>query len=244
MDDFTIVKQSECDCMRAWEASCVRLQQLGFVLSQGVGKTEAPATRKVCLGLEIDLVAMTVSLGADKLAKLASLCSALLQQKWVSRKELEKLFGFLLWVSKVVYAGRTFCHNLRRAMLGLRRAKHRTRVSGWLRSELVWWLEVAPSLNGAHRILPAVPVKWAEFQTDASLSGAEGEPCVGIWMQGAYNSLSASELQELYADVPAVHAHISVWEMYAVVVCGRLYSHYMADQYWRVRSDNAQVVSA
>jgi len=41
---------------------------------------------------------------------------------------------------------------------------------------------VAPSLNGSlrHKVLPAVPVNWSEFQTDASLSATKGEPCVGI----------------------------------------------------------------
>jgi hypothetical protein len=107
----------------------------------------------------------------------------------VTRKQLEKLLGFLMWVSRVVYAGRTFCHNLQVTMHRLRKPSHRVRVSAWLRSELLWWVNVAPSLNGKHQILPAMPVKWAQFQTDASLTGAGGEPCVNIWLQGAYNSL-------------------------------------------------------
>lgn len=243
MDDFTLVKADPAACLKAWQQSCDVLQQLGFRLSQGVGKTEPPATKKVSLGLEIDSVAMTVGLCSVKLAKLSDLCSALLKQKYVTRKQLERVLGFLLWVSRVVYAGRTFCHNLRDTMLRLRRPHHRARVSGWIKSELSWWLQVAPTLNGAHKILPAVPVKWAEFQTDASLTGAAGLPCVGVWLQGAYNSLGASALLTLFHDVPKYSAHISVWELYAVVVCCRLYADYMANQYWRVRTDNAQVVA-
>lgn len=243
MDDFTLIKADQEACLLAWQGSCDALQQLGFKLSQGVGKTEPPATSKVSLGLQIDSAAMTVGVCNVKLAKLADLCSALLQQKYVTRKQLERVLGFLLWVSRVVYAGRTFCHNLRATMLKLRRPHHRARVSGWIKSELSWWLHVAPTLNGAHKILPAVPVKWAEFQTDASLTGASGMPCVGVWLQGAYNSLDSAALLTLFADVPDCSAHISVWEMYAVVVCCRLYADYMANQYWQVRTDNAQVVS-
>lgn len=247
MDDFTLISDSSAECLRAWQGACADLQGLNLVLSEGPGKTEPPAQVKVCLGLSIDSVSMSVSLCPTKLAKLAEVCSAILAQKSVTKKQLECLLGYLMWVSRVVYAGRTFCHNLRCAMLKLRRPHHRVRVSAWLRSELLWWLHVAPSLNGAQQILPAVPVKWSEFQTDASLTGDQGMPCVGIWLQGAYVSLGFFELHQLFdvefADVPSPSAHISIWEMYAIIVCVRLFGEYLADQYWRVRTDNSQVVS-
>ena len=243
MDDFTIISPAQDTCLAAWRGSCSRLESLGFKLSQGPGKTEPPAHVKVSLGLEIDSVSMTVGLCPVKLAKLRDVCQQCLVSKFVTRKQLEKLLGFLMWVSRVVYAGRTFCHNLQVTMHRLRKPSHRVRVSAWLRSELLWWLNVAPSLNGKHQILPAMPVKWAQFQTDASLTGAGGEPCVGIWLQGAYNSLSYTQLCSCFADVPEKTAHISVWEMYAVVVCVRFYGDYMAGRYWRVRTDNSQVVA-
>jgi hypothetical protein len=243
MDDFTIISPKQDKCLAAWRGSCSRLEGLGFKLSQGPGKTEPPAHVKVSLGLEIDSVSMTVGLCPVKLAKLRDVCQQCLASKFVTRKQLEKLLGFLMWVSRVVYAGRTFCHNLQVTMHRLRKPSHRVRMSAWLRSELLWWLNVAPSLNGKHQILPAMPVKWAQFQTDASLTGAGGEPCVGIWLQGAYNSLSCTQLCSCFADVPEKTAHISVWEMYAVVVCVRLYGDYMAGRYWRVRTDNSQVVA-
>ena len=102
---------------------------------------------------------------------------------------------------------------------------------------------MAPVLNGAQKILPAMPVKWADFQVDASLTWAGGLPCIGIWLQGAYNSLAYADLRQLYTDVPDVSCHISVWEMFAVVVAVRLYAEFMAGRYWRVRSDNTQVVA-
>lgn len=89
---------------------------------------------------------------------------------------------------------------------------------------------MAPQLNGAQQILPAVPVKWSEFQTDASLTGAVGLPCVGVWLQGGLVSLGFNQLEHLFHNVPAVDAHISIWEMYAVVVCCRLYGDCLADQ--------------
>ena len=65
----------------------------------------------------------------------------------------------------------------------------------------------------------------------------------GHLVKGAYNSLDLHRLRLLFADVPCPKAHISVWEMFAVVVSVRLYESYMAGQYWRVRTDNTQVVA-
>ena len=66
---------------------------------------------------------------------------------------------------------------------------------------------------------------------------------MGVWIQGAYNSLSFAELQARFGDVPGPGVHISEWEVFAVVVAVRLYADYMAGKFWRVRSDNTQVVS-
>jgi hypothetical protein len=107
MDDFTFVHPERERCDEIWSASCSFLKGLGFALSQGPGKTEAPATQKVSLGLQIDSVAMTVSLCPVKLAKLAAACSEILKLTRVSRKQFEKLLGFLRWVRRVIYAGRT-----------------------------------------------------------------------------------------------------------------------------------------
>lgn len=244
MDDFTFVHPCVQQCTDVWSGSCTDLQTLDFHVSQNIGKTEAPATSKVALGLLIDSVHMTVGLCPVKLHKLAEVCFAMLQMKSVTRKQLEKMLGLFMWVSRVAYAGRTFCHNLQSAMLHLRKPHHRVRMSAWTRPELHWWLTVAPSLDGAHMILPAMPVVWADFQTDASLTGANGQPYIGIWLQGAYDLLSMQQLSALgYSDVPAPDSHISVWEMFAVVMCVRLYADYMRSQYWRVRTVNTQVIA-
>ena len=47
----------------------------------------------------------------------------------------------------------------------------------------------------------------------------------------------------MFGDVPGPGVHISVWEVFAVVVAVRLYADYMAGKFWRVRSDNTQVVT-
>ena len=138
MDDFTLIHPDHGTCDLAWSGSCAKLEQLGFHLSKGPGKTEAPSCVKVSLGLEINSQAMTVALCEVKLAKMVSRCNEVLALRKVTRKQLEKLSGFLLWVSQVIYAGRTFCHNILAVLKQLKRPWHRVPVGRWLRSELLW----------------------------------------------------------------------------------------------------------
>ena len=76
--------------------------------------------------------------------------------------------------------------------------------------------------NGKQANLPAKPVCWKNYQTDASMTGADGMPCIGAWLWGGYFSLFYDDLVGMFADVPDVSADITVWEFYAVVVCCHL----------------------
>lgn len=99
MDDFNIMKSDQEGRRSAWLGACTDLQRLGFVLSQGPGKTEPPAQQKVSLGLEIDSVRMTVGLCSVKLQKLATVCSDIVAAATVTKKQLERLLGFLMWAN-------------------------------------------------------------------------------------------------------------------------------------------------
>ena len=87
-------------------------------------------------------------------------------------------------------------------------------------------------------LVVVAPVQWRVFQTDASLTGAAGLPCVGVWLHGGYVSLGQPELVTLFPDCPALGLDINVWELFAVVVACRLYGDYMSGHHWRVRTDN------
>ena len=78
---------------------------------------------------------------------------------------------------------------------------------------------------------------------DASLRGAKGLPCIGIWIEGEGESLSHHELQEMYNDVPEWRpscADINEWELYAMIVALRLYAPYMSSRgcRWRLFTDS------
>lgn len=242
VDDFTVVHDRLAKCTRDWSWLCSRLKELGFELSYGIGKTDPPEQIATVLGLVYNTVAWTVALDDAKVLKLATSVCTVAGSTKVFKRDLDKLCGFLLWASRVIFAGRSFCHHLLAAARSVKKQHHRVYLNRACRRELAWWASTAPSLNGSFPILPAAPHLWRDFQVDASTTGGPGAtPCIGVWIDGAYVSLCHGQLSRLYTDVPALDAHINTWELYAVLICVRLFCDYMAGGHWRVRTDSSSV---
>lgn len=239
VDDFTFLHQCPVACARDWQWFMTDCGRLGLSMNQP--KSAPPAQRQKVVGIVFDSVDMTASLDAAKVATLKDRLVAFLGKRKCTLLDLQRLLGHLYYASRVVFAGRTFVFHLA-AMLRTahaRAAHHRLHVTADARADVQWWLEHVDVCNGRQAILPHAPVLWRVFQTDASLTGAGGFPCIGVWMHGGYVSLSSGDLEGMFADVPAVEADINQWEMFAVVVACRLFAEYMSGQHWRVRTDNA-----
>ena len=112
VDDFTVVHELLAKCTMDWSWLCSRLKQLGFELSYGIGKTDSPEQIATVLGLVYNTVAWTVALDDAKVVKLSTSVSAVAGCTKVCKRDLDKLCGFLLRASRVVFAGRSFCHHL------------------------------------------------------------------------------------------------------------------------------------
>jgi hypothetical protein len=202
-------------------------------------KSAPPAQEQKVVGVVFNSVDMTAALDADKVAALKQRLAAFLGRRKCTVAALQSLLDHLYYASRIVFAGRAFVFHLAallRASHG-RAAHHRVHLPAAARADVLWWLEHVDLCNGKQAILPHAPVLWRVFQTDASLTGAEGLPCVGVWLHGAYVLLSSIDLASMFPDAPGDAADINVWEMFAVVVACRLYADYMAGQ--RVRTDNA-----
>jgi hypothetical protein len=53
--------------------------------------------------------------------------------------------------------------------------------------------------------------------------------------------LCHQQLAELFEDTPSAEAHINTWELFAVLICVRLFADYMSGGHWRVRTDSMSV---
>jgi len=95
-------------------------------------------------GIEFDTSNMAIRLPLKKLQKARDLVQTAIAQKSLSLLELQRITGYLNFVSIVVPLGRTFLRRLYNMELyfpaGSKHQKHR--MSGEAHKDLVWWDEV------------------------------------------------------------------------------------------------------
>ena len=71
-------------------------------------KLVPPSTAVICLGILVDSVQKTISLPSNKLAETIQLCADWDSKTYCSKRDLQSLFGSLLYVSKCVKHSRFF----------------------------------------------------------------------------------------------------------------------------------------
>ena len=75
-------------------------------------KRDGPTAQLTYLGIEVDTIARTLRLPADKLHRLQALLSTWGDRKACSRQELKSLIGLLNHACKVVRSGRAFLRRM------------------------------------------------------------------------------------------------------------------------------------
>ena len=121
------------------------IRRLGFHVS--FGKVASPQTTATFLGINIDTVALEVSLPQDKLAQLITILGETRGRKKITRKDLERLGGLLAHYSKVVRGGRTFCHRLYDSINSVDHPHHLTQLSRGFRDDIDWWYAFIERFN-------------------------------------------------------------------------------------------------
>ena len=110
LDDFLIIGRTFDECQKAYDTLMNLLIQLGFEIS--LNKLVTPCQKLTFLGVEINSVAMTLSLPESKLDDLRSSIDEFRTRKRATKRQLQRLAGKLNWACKVVYGGRTFLRRL------------------------------------------------------------------------------------------------------------------------------------
>ena len=194
------------------------------------------------MGVLFDSVAFTASLDEAKLAKAVALLQQFRGRHQASIKEVQSLLGYLNWICRVVYGGRTFLHRMLLVLHGATSARQVQLDSGF-HADVAWWLEWLPSFNGKRIIID--PQAWprASFFTDADLNTG-----IGIFFQGRYAGYTFAESATRYpmhaAMKPGEADRIHVKELYAVVIAIELFGTAMRDTHVLLRTDNKVVEAA
>ena len=229
LDDFLFLgAPSNQECAAGLQTALQVCDRLGVPVANH--KTEGPSTCLTFLGIQIDSVAMQLSLAPDKLARIQGLVLSWRSKRAASKQELQSLLGHLSHAATVVQHGRTFMRRMFDLVKQVHRAHHHVRLSQEFRSDLQWWATFLPQWNG--KSILRLPEPQHMVTADAS----------GSWGCGAFGS-HGQWFQLQWPESWAKH-HIAAKELVPVVMAIALWGAQWSATTVLIRSDNAAVVAA
>ena len=246
LDDFCIISRGYDESCRDQGTVIAILRRFGFYIS--FGKIASPSTCTRFLGINIDSVALEMSLPVDKLNKLVQALEDTRDRKKLTRRDLERLGGYLAHCSKVVKGGRTFCRRIYDAMSTLREPHFRVRIDSGFREDIHWWYHFASRFNGKAKILGRFAAHLATY-SDASNWGFGASHGHG-WVAGSFHEADDKTLgrelghHHLAPDPICEQAHINVREMWAAYSAALTWGHLWADTAVVMVTDSTTVRAA
>ena len=148
LDDYIVLRTPAFSCVRQTSRVC---GELGVPLVSH--KREGPATCLTFLGIEIDPVAGSLRLPAERLHRLVSTIENWGDRKVCTCKELKSPIGQLNHVCKVVRPGQMFLRCMIDLLIATRPGTshcphHHIRLKWEFQADLAWWGLFLPSWNG------------------------------------------------------------------------------------------------
>ena len=227
LDDFLIVAKDFNECIHGYKMLITLLRELGFSISWK--KVCDPTTKLTFLGVCIDTVAGTLSLGQTKVDDLCDQIKLFCARRRASRRQLESLAGKLVWASHVIPWSRLHLRTLFDLISTLKRASHKCKLDS-VRNDLQWWLKWLVIGNNTHLIWDTRHV--THVYTDSS-NDAGGAFCQGDWV---YTNWSA--------DIPPISAHhINIKELAAVYAAAYRWAPLWTNRRVVVRTDSEVVMA-
>jgi hypothetical protein len=231
LDDFFFCEpaSSPLACSEALSRAIPVCERLGLPVAPE--KVEGPTTSIRFLGINIDSMAMTLSLPQDKLLNLKERLDQWGKRKSASKRQLQELLGHLNHAATVVRPGRAFLRALIEAMKRPRNPHQMTRLNSHAQADILWWQLFIHSWNGISILPPSSPS--LSVISDAS----------GSWGCGAFVKQSGEWLVVAW---PAAWAstNISVKELLPIVLVSANWGRKWACHHVHFMSDNTAVVAA
>jgi hypothetical protein len=186
-------------------------------------KTEGPMTCLTFLGIQLDTIAMTASLSADRLRELQQLLAVWEGKTHATIEELQSLTGVLSWATHVVRPGRSF---LRRIIDFTTMCRHigpgPHKLDHSMREDVRWWLDFAPTWNGVSLLYE---LEWQtadklRIETDACDKGF-GAIFGDWWIAGKWDR----EQKSRALNPKAKRISMPFFELLALVLAVAAWSH-------------------
>ena len=171
LDDFFITASTKEECKLSQDGLIHELHHLGFEVAWE--KVLLPSQRVKYLGIVVDSVEMSLSLGEDKLKRVSEVVDFFQNRKWCSMKRLEQLTGLLAHCAVAVRGAWTFTRGLYNLLKSIPVSVRRVNLSDQIKQDLVCWGCFTKWFNGKARIIRNCD-KLEYLFTDASDFGFGG----------------------------------------------------------------------
>ena len=221
LDDFVLAGPPNSNsCANKLAIATFETAQLGLPLHPD--KCVGPATCLVILGIEIDTMAETLRLPADKFAATLQLLRAWSSFKWCRKKQLQSLIGVLHHACKVVWPGRTFMRRMINLLRCFRKDDHPIRLNEEFKRDLNWWLDFFSQWNGiSFFLLPhLLPPPTVYVGSDASGTRGYGAYLNSDWFNGRWSpkqTFLSIAYKELFPVVVAAHVWGHCWRRHRIL---------------------------
>ncbi|CAH3140934.1 unnamed protein product [Pocillopora meandrina] len=134
-----------------------------------------PSPVMICLSVELNTDALTLSVSPGRLCELEQLLEQWIHKRTAAKAALQSLVGKLIFISKCVRQSRIF---IARILILLRKGlfnHHHVNLTAESRKDIAWWRRFLRAYNGVSIISTA---QWSSpgevFTTDACLTGCGG----------------------------------------------------------------------
>lgn len=189
------------------------------------------STKIVVYGIQVDSNTRVASLPTDKLQLAKDHLHRLKSKHSATLRELQSTIGFLNFACRVVVPGRAFLRQLINLTIGITRPHHYISINAQARSDINTWLQFLEQYNGTSLLLDW---KWntshhLQLATDAAKTKGFGLVFGNKWAFGAWQ--------------PDIPYHITLLELYPIILALYLWGHMLSNQCVLFHCDNEAVVT-
>ena len=229
LDDFLFISPSQQDCFIALNHFKHICHLIGVPLAPE--KTIGPSQSLPFLGINLDTVKMEASLPQDKIDQMLQDTNFILSAKSVTLKHLQSINGLLNFACQVLAPARAFLRSLFDLTIGVPKPHHHIHLPKHVKEDVRVWQHFLNNFNGKSFFLDFKFLSNHTLQlfTDASSSIGFGGFLQSSWFSGLWHPSSPTY-------------HITILELYPILLALTLWGHKLSNKCLLIRSDNIAVV--
>ena len=195
-----------------------------------LSKTVSPTTTMEFLGIELDTIKMELRISDVRLCEIMTELQCWKHRTVCKKCELLSIIGKLIFISRVVRAGRTFVRRMIDLAKTVKHLHYRVKLNAVMKADIEWWITYLPTWNGVSFMYD---MNWSnsydlQLWTDAS------DIAIGGYFNGSWF------MQTLTASARSFP--IAWRELLAVVVALSTWGHRLQGKRVRFYIDNSAIV--